>query len=267
MTKCSRCGNQFPETGLASLQPISCPECGTPFVKTSSSQKALGMILRNYFSDVWKIMSHPTEFFHHMPTTGGLGRPLAFALVTHWIGACIEFLWKNALGGALIQHIQHMIRLAGDVFDVDQPGSGAMIVSAGDRLAAWFTGAGPILVDPFLTLFSILLTSAFVFAGARILVPDAVSRKDSAAVTFESAVRVVSFGLTPAILAAIPLLGGFVSSLCIFIVTVIGVKEVYKIGVGRSLVVVLFPKLLMLGVVLTIVAAIAFAFIRFFTAF
>ena len=83
-------------------------------------------------------------------------------------------------------------------------------------------------------------------------------------ITYESAVRVVCFGLTPAILAMLPLFGGFVSAICVVIVTVIGAREVYRTTTGRAVVIALFPKLLFLGVLGIGLFVLLLAAVKFF---
>ena len=123
------------------------------------------------------------------------------------------------------------------------------MVDVRDQLLRWFWGVGSVIADPFLTLASILLTSIFVFAGARILVPtDQTYRSE---ITYESAVRVVAYGMTPAILAAVPFVGPAVAYLGVLIVTVIAARELYRISTGRAIFVALFPKFLFLGIILT----------------
>ena len=67
-------------------------------------------------------------------------------------------------------------------------------------------------------------------------------------VTYESALRLICFGMAPSILAGLPIFGGFVAALLVLIVTVIGAREVYEVGTGRAIVIALFPKLLFFGV-------------------
>jgi hypothetical protein len=198
-----------------------------------------------YFGTLWEIMIHPGRFFSKMPLSGGVAGPLAFALITHWAGAALAFLWKLAIGGAVGAYALGFFKIFGDVADVDHPGRSAMIEQARERVMHWVWGAGSILADPFLTLISIAFTSFFVWVGARLLV-DPKPERGLHAVTYESALRIVCFGLTPAILAGIPVLGPFVSWISVLLVTIVGAREAYRIDTGRAVGVALFPKLLWL---------------------
>jgi len=243
--KCPRCGLDVTEAGLTHIQPVECPSCGKRLTRPRPKWDTGLSVIRNYFSDVWQILTHPTLFFRHMPLTGGIAQPLAFALVTHWLGSALSFLWHLIIGGTLAKSVQSWMQMSEDI---DHIGRNAQMIQARDRIIEWFFGAGPVILDPFLTLFSILATSFLVFLGARILVAPG-KKGHPTEITFESAVRIVAFGLTPSILAAVPILGGFLSSLGVMIVTIIGAKEVYKIGTGRAIAVALFPKLLFFGII------------------
>ncbi|OFZ54379.1 MAG: hypothetical protein A2428_08895 [Bdellovibrionales bacterium RIFOXYC1_FULL_54_43] len=255
LAECHHCGLKFSPS-----QPIpsECPNCGFSTQGSSviggdgafrgdrSSRNGPGKLIHDYFVTVWRILIHPGEFFRQMPLKEGLAGPLAFALVTHWLGAALSFLWHTAFSVALSDYARLFERIFGD-FDIDHPGRTAQLMESRKQFLEWFWGTGAIVADPFLTLVSILLTSIFVFAGARLLVPSRGARNLNE-VTYESAVRIVAFGMTPAILAALPFFGPVFSSLGILIVTIIGAKVVYRISLPRAVIVALFPKLLFLGI-------------------
>jgi hypothetical protein len=203
-----------------------------------------------YFRSLYEIIFKPVRFFKRMPLTGGVSGPLAFALITHWMGSALEYLWRSIIGQRFANLFNDMFQVASDVADVDHPGRGAAIVEIREQLTHWFWGTGSVIADPFITLAAILFTSLFVFIGARILITPG-KNETPREITFESALRIVCFGLSPAILAAFPFAGGVISKLWVAVVTIIGAKTVYKIGTGRAIVVALFPKLLFVGIFLT----------------
>jgi len=253
--ECRHCGLKF---SPAQPIPSECPNCGFSTQGSSvigsggafrgdrNSRGGPGKLIHDYFVTVWRILTRPGEFFREMPLKEGLAGPLAFALVTHWLGAAFSFLWHTAFSVALSDYARFFEKIFGD-FDIDHPGRAVQLMESRKQFLEWFWGTGAIVADPFLTLVSILLTSIFVFAGARLLVPSRGARNLNE-VTYESAVRIVAFGMTPAILAALPFFGPVFSSLGILIVTIIGAKVVYRISIPRAIVVALFPKLLFLGI-------------------
>lgn len=260
MLECPRCGVKIPEEGITSIEPIICTTCGYTLPPTMK-ERGKGLI-RNYFKDLWQILANPQSFFRHLPHQGGMSKPLGFALVTHWIGSAMSFLWQLLFGGSFLAIVQSWF--GADLSQIDYPGHIVELSQMKHRFFEWFTGVGPVIADPFFTLASILLSSFLIFIAARIFVP-AHSR---ISVTYETAVRISCYGLTPAILSALPILGGIVSSVYILVVTVIGTKEVYKISTGRALVIALFPKLIIPGIIgtgllLFIIALIKWLFATF----
>jgi hypothetical protein len=256
---CPKCGLKFSDP---TLTPATCPNCGEalPAVVVSDGMGAI----RGYFLQVGKILTRPAEFFQTMPTRGGVSGPLAFALITHWLGAAIAYLWRILIGGAFSGFIEHFVKLAGDVADVDHPGRNAQFLEMGERVKNWIWGTGSIIADPFLTLAQIFFISFLVFLGARILVTPG---KNGAPreITFESALRIVCYGMTPSILGVLPLFGTVVASFYRVIVSVIGARETYRIDNGRALLVALFPQFLLFCAFFAIFFAMLVAAIKFFS--
>jgi hypothetical protein len=241
-----------PHCGLSSAgEPeTSCPNCGVRLpAPDRKPSDALMAPFKSYFGALWRILTRPTEFFRRMPIRGGMAWPLAFALITHWIGQAGQFLWQASIGAAFSEKIAPFFRLFNDVADVDHPGRSAMLMQMRDRVWHWIMGAGSVIADPFITLAGLLFTSFFVFVGARLLVTP---RRDGAPseITYESALRIVCFGTCPAILAVIPVGGPLLAMFFTWIVTVIGAKQVYRVPWGRATVVGLFPKVLLAGIML-----------------
>src|SRR4051794_33591226 len=86
-SSCPNCGLRFSDPALT---PESCPSCGAAIVVVPRGVNPI----RAYFLRVWQILTEPTAFFKTMPTTGGVSGPLAFALITHWLGSAVGFFWR-----------------------------------------------------------------------------------------------------------------------------------------------------------------------------
>ncbi|MBY0471317.1 hypothetical protein K2X30_09130 [bacterium] len=206
-------------------------------------------VVTKYFWNLKEIHTNPKGFFRKLPVKGGLSGPLAFALVTHWIGAAAQYVWVTVLGGMFSSHFGDLFDIASKVADVDSQGRGSeVIVEMKEKILDWMWGAGSILVDPFWTLASVFFTSFFVFVGARLFVSPG---KEGAPeeITFETAIRVVCFGMAPTILTFIPVAGSFLSWIGVIVITVIAAKEIYRLDTGRAIVVGLFPKVVLLACV------------------
>lgn len=265
MIQCLRCGFNVSEAELTSVQPLECPTCGNSLSQPSHAVETGLGIIQDYFVDLWRIISQPRLFFKHLPVSGGLAKPLCFALVTHWLGAALAFIWRTLFGGSLWQIIQNLFRTSDEVIEIEATRH-SYLWEARDKITNWFLGAGPVVLDPFLTLLTILGTSFLVFIGARLLIsPGKDGQREE--ITYESAARVICFGMSPAIFSAFPFIGGILAQFGVLFVTIIGVKEVYRIDTGRSIVIALFPKLIFIGIIGVGLILFAFTLFRFFSPF
>ena len=125
-------------------------------------------------------------------------------------------------------------------------------------------GVGPVLLDPFISLFWIFLTSLLVFVGARLLVP---TKNNLQTVTFESSLQIVCFSMGSAIFTVIPWMGGLIYWVWCPILMIIGSKEIYKVSGRRAVLIALFPDLIFFGILLFGILFFAMEIIKFITSF
>jgi hypothetical protein len=231
-------------------------------------------LIERYFRDVWRIITQPTAFFRTMPTKGGLSYPFAFALVTHWLGSAGSFLWQSTaarvfpFGQNSFDRIFEFLEQDSEIQSFSTSTHWTMIKHG---ISEWLWGAGSVIADPFTTLATLVFTAAMVYIGAKILVParphPGPEQDRPALVTFESAARIVAFGMTPSILSIVPFAGAFMAGLMTIVVTVIGAREVYGVRTGRAIAVALFPKILFIGLILSVFVVIALLFVKVLTLF
>ncbi len=264
MTECSKCGLKFSESKAAQLE--DCPGCGSLF-KAKPQSDNLNPI-KKYFRNLTQITFQPGPYFKKMKLTGGVSQPLAFALITHWIGTTVNAIWKPLLGGSIVDYVQRLMTWIDQAADIDNPGRGKEVlhlIEYRERFFHWAWGAGSVVADPFINLITILFTTSLVFLGARILVTPGKKGAPSE-ITFESALRIICYGMAPAILLVIPFVGTPLAALGAALVTIIAAKEVYHIGWGRAVVVALFPKVIFVALAFTGIALLVvtlFSFISF----
>lgn len=219
--------------------------------------------ISRYLTTLRSVLTKPVDFFRSMPIEGGLGGPLAFALITHWIGSALSFMTGGALSSRMDRYVSGFRwvfqGISGD--QIDRLSRSSNYQALQERLSNWMFSAGRVIVDPFLTLAFLLFTAAFVYLGARIFVTPSREGELSGgprAITFESAARVVAYASAPAILDAIPYAGGALASLLTLVFMVIGARETYRIGTGRAILVGLFPRLFFVGLGAIVVLALIF---------
>ncbi len=209
--------------------------------------------IRRYFLDLRSILTHPVAFFRRVPLTGGLSGPLAFALVTHWIGSAFEYLWHSAFGGLFAHRFDQALRSLEALPEVESLGRGAVYQQFRQVFMEWVWGTGSVLLDPFWTVLGIFWSALFIFIGARLLITPG-HNGAAREITFSSAVRIVAYSLTPAIFKAVPGVGSLAAVLGTWILSVIGAREIYRTSTTRAIFVGLFPQTLLLGLVLMILA-------------
>ena len=204
--------------------------------------------IRDYFLKIWQILAHPRKFFRKLSLRGGLTEPLVFALVTHWIGAAVLYLWRISYEGIFSQLFRKVSHFSRSFGAIEYLGFGSSpTVAIGDRILHWFWDTSPIVLDPFITLVMILFHSFWVFIGARVFVAPGKDHHP-AEISYATATKIVCFGMTPSILNIVPVLGGWSVSFLTVIYTLIGVKEFYRVGSVRALAITLFPKLIFVGI-------------------
>lgn len=250
MNECPRCGAVHESASL------ECQSCGLRYSHPLTEFRQNHPI-RAYFGDVWVIIATPSQFFKGLPLKSNLGHPLTFALVTHWIGTSVGFIWQQ-LWASKEKTDSHMSFSWSQYqynvpFQVGKHNPFAEFQKEyGDKFVHWFWGTGHVIADPFYTLAAILLSSFFVYLGARILVTPGKNDAPSE-ITYTSVVRVLSYATAPAILMALiplPKLGWFVAHVGVLWISVIGVRETYRTNTGKALLIALFPKLLFIGMIL-----------------
>ncbi len=247
MTAASKC----PHCGFVhAADTRECMSCGRALSSDGepSPLRALPStsLIRRFFTDVRTILTRPTAYFRRIPLSGGISGPLAFALVCHWLGTALSYLASLVFGGGLARRFDEAIRSFEALPEIESLGKGAPYQMLRDGLKDWAFGVGSVITDPFSTALIILVTAFLVWIGARLLISpgrDGSPRN----IDYESAVRIVSYGMTASLFRGIPFIGGFLASLGTWIITVIATREVYRISTGRALIVGLFPQVLFFG--------------------
>lgn len=264
--RCSRCGVPFESLDLRSV----CQHCGASRdeMRHPHGPRAEESYIRKYFSTLWEVLFHPIQFFKNIevnkPT--GFSIPLAFALITHWAGTALAFLFRGLFADNESTQILWFKRFFSMTRDPE------FFYSFQDRLAHWMWGVGPVLLDPFITLFWVLTTSFLIFVGARILVSSpsgTLTTKEtySVPITFESSLQIVCFSMSTAIFTALPWVGGLIDSIWFSLLLIIGVREVYRQSTGKSVVIALFPNLFFLGILLFGILLFTVGALKFIAAF
>jgi len=188
--------------------------------------------LNRFFHQFWNTLTHPKAFFSVLPSTGGLAEPLAFALLIHWVGKFLEYLWKSSWFSSYIKN-----RIDNN-WIIDDFGSVSM---TWNLLENWFQSFGSVLADPLKMLFHIFFFSFFIFIGAKIIIPE--NRQKKTPVIFEPIFRIICYSSAGAFFLCTPYIGNFLAALYGFFLSIIGFQKVYGISSARAISITIFPVL------------------------
>lgn len=224
-----------------------------------------------YLRTVGRILFQPGTFFSSMDRDGGLTLPLLFALVNHWLASALSFIWKAPLSEMLSRFAREGASIWSDfsseLSTIDSPGRFAeegipVEVWSGlrERLVPWLWGASSVLLDPILTLPSILGGTLLVFVAARVLMDS------EEPIRFSSVLRVVCFASAATLWNVIPVAGALIAPIAVVTTTAIGLATSYGSGFGRALIVALFPKLAFIGALAGGLAVMGWIAFRLFAA-
>ncbi len=223
-------------------------------------------IILAYFYQLREVLLHPVRFFSDRQN---FERPwqeiVVFALVTHWIGRCCAFLWKAVFDNQTLQtYLADLLRQAPEtetIFSRSEVDQWRALFWDHSREVIW--NGARVVADPLTTFLSMIVSAAFIFVAARLLVSPG-RAGTPLIISYEGALKVVAYGLAPSILMAFPLGGEFLSTIAVLILTVIAAREYYRVETWRATVLALFPNLLVFMAVAFAFGGVLFLLIKFF---
>ena len=170
-----------------------------------------------------QILAQPVAFFRAMPTSGGIGSPLLYAVIMGWLGIVAagfySALFNSVVGSGMAAF-----------------GESPEFAQALNLAQSW----GGFLVQ---VVFGGVMVAigVFIFSGifhVMLLILGGAHRD------FEATFRVVSFAEAPYVLALIPFCGGFVAGVWWIVLAVIGLTHAHEITGGKAIAAVLLPLVL-----------------------
>ena len=171
------------------------------------------------FAETVKLLAtRPSEAFTGMPTTGGIGPPLLYAIVVGWIGIAIAVVWNTLFQGMWIPFM----------------GGGEEAAIAAGFTAAWAVGF--IILAPIFVIIGVFISAAVLHLTLMIV--------GGANNGFEATVRVVCYAQTAQLAAIIPICGGLVSLVWAIILYVFGLAAAHRTTQGKAALAVALPVVL-----------------------
>lgn len=185
------------------------------------------------FETVKLFAGSPGEAFRRMPVTGGIGRPLFYAIAVGWVSIAVAVFWNVLLQGMWLPFLESAEDLAG---------MGAMY----GLTVGW--GLLMVVLAPLFVIIGVFIAAAILHLMLMIV--------SGASNGFEATVRVVCYTQTAQLAGVIPFCGGIITLIWTVVLYVTGFSIAHRTTQGKAIVAVLLPVVLccVMGVVFALVA-------------
>jgi hypothetical protein len=171
-----------------------------------------------------RVLGAPSEFFESMPTSGGIGSPLLYAVIMGWLGVVAAGFYS-----ALFQSI-----VGSGVGAIG--GENPELAAALGFAQSWGGFFVQVMFAPIGIVIGLFL-AAGVFHVMLLILGGA--RED-----FEASFRVVSYAQAPAVLMIVPFCGSLIAWVWSLVLYIVGLAAAHRIGGGKAAAAVLLPLVL-----------------------
>jgi hypothetical protein len=217
---CPTCGTDLdaPGADLDAQPPASTtpqPRPGTPW----EDRGRIGFI-QALVETTQRVLTRPSAFFASMPTMGGIGGPLLYAIVVGSLGVIVAALYReifSALTGSTFATLGGRSELR--------------------RVMPFLTGAFAVVLQvvfaPVMVIIGLFVVTSIVHVMLLML--------GGARRGFEATFRVLCYSEATAVINIVPLCGGVIYGVYYLIVAIIGLSTAHGIGKGTAAAAVLLP--------------------------
>jgi hypothetical protein len=171
-----------------------------------------------------QVLTEPTAFFRAMPTGGGIGSPLLYAVVVGWLGMAAASFYQAVF--------YSVVGSRWTAFGDESPEVAAILglVQGWGGFVAQLVFGGIFAVIGVFVATAILHLMLLLLGGAR---------RD-----FETTLRVVSYSQATNVLLLVPFCGQVVAVVWTLVLYILGLAEAQQAGHGKAAAAVLLPLLL-----------------------
>jgi hypothetical protein len=177
----------------------------------------------NYVKTWKEVMLRPTDFFREMPTTGGYSEPLTFATINYIISGLLTVILIRGL------HINNIYGVGSSEF------SFSMLLAT-------------VIMTPISGIIYLLIVGAIFYICYKVL---------GGTGSYEGTVRFMSYASAIVVVSWIPLLNlvAWVYGIYLYVV---GGTFVHRVSMGKSVLAILLPYILVILLAIVLTAVIAF---------
>lgn len=184
------------------------------------------------FESVKLLALNPSEAFRRIPVTGGIGRPLFYAIAVGWVSIAVAVFWNVLFQSMWMPFMESLDDVAG---------MGAMFgLTVGWALVM-------IVIAPLFVVIGVFIAAAILHLMLMIV--------GGASSGFEATVRVVCYTYTAQLAGIIPFCGGIIATIWTVVLYVMGFSIAHRTTQGKALIAVLLPIIIccVMGVVLLMI--------------
>lgn len=204
----------------ATSSPPPPPAAPTPTTPIPWEDPARTSVFERFAETVKLLATKPGETYAQMPTAGGIGKPLTFAIGVGWAAIIIASVWMLLFGGLSLPFMDRSdLGAAGAAFGL----STGFIVML-------------MILAPIFVIIGVFLQAAILHL-MLMLVGGAVRG-------FEATTRVCSYAQAGQLAQIVPFCGGLLSAVWSLILLIVGLSTAHGITRGKAAVAVVLPVVL-----------------------
>lgn len=197
-------------------------------------------LVRSYFAYCRHLLLDPRDFFRREFANWTLTEALAFGLVSAWLSTLCVFIMQSITGMAaqelFANWFEHL--LLGEAAEVE----------AEATVRRFLSQAGWVVASPFVHLWYMASIAWLLYMFARLMIPE------SGKGAFRTMLKILGIAATGLWFSVIPIFGGIIAYVITLALAVVGVSEVYAVSTRRSLMVVVFPQMLLALIFLILIS-------------
>lgn len=197
------------------------PMSAAPTITNPWERRAETGVVRALWDTLVMSLSRPGDLFRGTPRSGGLGAPLAYAIILGTFGIAMSLIWQ-ALHFSLPALFSFLFH----------PDSTPVVTGA--RMLSFVIAGLVLILSPLFALVTLFVSAGLTHLGLMVMGGDRHG--------FEGTFRGIAYAQGPTVFHVIPILGGGIAGIWGVVLQVIGVSKIQETEWWRALIaVLLFP--------------------------
>jgi len=196
--------------------------------------------VRQYFYWCKEILLEPTRFFRVHYRMFDKNEALSFGLISLWLSAFVGFVWSALNQIFIVNFLEQWMQ---SILFQDEAIS---FIDFGGK--SFLFSAAYVLLNPFLSLLGLFFSALILLSLSKVFLVEKMDALEK--INLQTSLKILAFSSTGAWFSLVPVFGGILSYIAVSLLTVIGVREVYKSTTRRAALVVFLPQIFLLFMVM-----------------